>query len=497
MRQIEEYHQYIAPDGKVYDLSVASRKGRWVMQSSGWGMPPIEYITQRGAFQHGETVKDYFLQPRVIQLLINQSFCDRQGLWDGRASLLDAVRPNRQLTETGIQPGTLRRILPDGTKRDIKVFVAEGPAFDPDVSGWREHSFKEVLRFIAHDPVIYDPALQSYEEDFDGLAGSFRGSVTPYNNSLEVYYTGTAWAASSKPPLQEFVRLGLGYQSATHYKGGGVIRVPNVSIPNGVTISAARVELYATDTLNANTVNARITGNKELTPGTFSTLSNYQTRRGTVVGGEDNSRITTAQVDWDGIAAITQGGKYNTPDIKTIIQELIDMPGRSVNDALALFIDDHDGRSTASDGVYRRFLGVSEFAPGSRAQLYVEYVMSGIIPITYSGNWLTYPRILITGPLDSIEVENQATREKIGIDYNIPAGRTVILDLAYGVKTVYDNLGTNLIGTVTPESDLATFHIAPDPEAPNGLNFISVVGSGIESGQTKVRIEFYNRYIGI
>ena len=139
--------------------------------------------------------------------------------------------------------------------------------------------------------------------------------------------------------------------------------MPNVSIPNGVTISAARVEFYATDTLSANTVNARITGNKELTPGTFSTLSNYQTRRGTVVGGEDNSRITTAQVDWDGIAAITQGGKYNTPDIKTIIQELIDMPGRSVNDALALFIDDHDGRSTASYGVYRRFLGVSEFAP--------------------------------------------------------------------------------------------------------------------------------------
>lgn len=94
-RELTEFHQLITPDGYVYDLHTASRRGKWVISSQGWGMPPIDYITQKTPFQHGATVKDYRLQPRIIQLLLQQSFCDREALFSGRQALLDVLRPNR------------------------------------------------------------------------------------------------------------------------------------------------------------------------------------------------------------------------------------------------------------------------------------------------------------------------------------------------------------------------------------------------------------------
>ena len=53
---------YITPDGVEYMLSPPV----WVLQEDGFGMPPIEYVTQRGPLQHGETVKNLFLRPRTI-----------------------------------------------------------------------------------------------------------------------------------------------------------------------------------------------------------------------------------------------------------------------------------------------------------------------------------------------------------------------------------------------------------------------------------------------
>lgn len=92
---IREFHQLITPDGMTYDLHTASRNGRWVMSSQGWGMPGVDWITQQSPYQHGATVMDYRLQPRMIQLLVSQSFCNRDDFWTGREALINALRPNR------------------------------------------------------------------------------------------------------------------------------------------------------------------------------------------------------------------------------------------------------------------------------------------------------------------------------------------------------------------------------------------------------------------
>jgi hypothetical protein len=490
MQKIREFHEYISPDGKVYNLTIPSRKGRWVMQSSGWGTPPIEYITQRGTFQHGETVKDYFLTPRTIQLLINQSFCDRNGQWEGRADLLDAIRPNRQLTATGVVPGTLRRVLSDGSIRDLKVFIADGPSFDPDQDGWQEHSFKEVLRFVAHDPVIYDPTLQSYIEDFSTLGHTLEVQQNSALDNINIFYDSANW--DIHPNLQILV----GYNGNVRYKAGSGIKFNNIIIPPGVAISNAYITVRGYALANLDTVKSRITGNLELNPASFSTLADYQSRRGTVVGGADDLKITTAQVDWDAIAHFLADTWYNSPDISTVIQELINQVGWISGQSLALFWDDHDNRSTQSNNVSRTVKAYAKSALESPI-LHIEYNTAGILTIPYIGTWLSYPKIIITGPLNDAVITHLETGEKLQLDYHIPVGRTVTIDLAYGEKTVKDDLGTNLIGVLTSDSDLATFHIAPDPEVTGGLNHISVVGTGESVGVTQVEVQFLNRYFGI
>lgn len=123
--------------------------------------------------------------------------------------------------------------------------------------------------------------------------------------------------------------------------------------------------------------------------------------------------------------------------------------------------------------------------------------ISGTATITYTGTWLTYPEIVITGPLNNPLIENTTTDEKIELDYDVPTGQTVTIRLPYGNKTVIDSTGVNRIGTVTTDSDLATFHIAPDPEAPDGINVIEAGGDGGLLGSSQITIRYFTRYIGI
>lgn len=301
-----EYIDFIAADGTVYPLHVPAAIGRWVISEAGMGMPPIEYSTTTGPAQHGETVRDYRLTPRTIQLLIRQGYCNRPEYWSGRAGLLDAIRPNRQLIPTSTIPGTLRKTLPDGSRRSFDVFIAEGPRFEPrSVGVWDEFALQEVLRFIAYNPVAYDPA------------------------------------------------------------------------PKSATFAPSLIDLVFPITF----------------PITFGAL-----------------------------------------DV------------------------------TAS--------------------------------VAYVGTWPEYPAFELTGPMVAPLIENLTTGEFIQLAYDIPAGDVVTVALSYGAKQVTDSNSVNLIGTVTTDSDLATFHLAPDPEASGGVNLIRISGGAVSAPSGAV-MRWYTRFIGI
>lgn len=116
--------------------------------------------------------------------------------------------------------------------------------------------------------------------------------------------------------------------------------------------------------------------------------------------------------------------------------------------------------------------------------------------VTYTGTWISYPTFTLTGPMDNPQIVNVSTNERINLAYSIPAGTVVTIDLSFAAKTIKDQTGLNLIGYLTSDSDLATFHLAPAPEVAGGINVINVSATGATAA-TAIQMTYYNRYIGI
>ncbi len=304
-----EFDKFITADGIEYAFNNSYDRFSWAR--TGDGTPPINYRTERGPFQDGSTPLGFVLGERIIQMVHRRSAGCRDDYWNVlRVELLNAIRPNRQASVTAFQPGCLRKVIADGTKRDLLVFVESGPLFrGQEIGKWDEFTIEEAFRFVAHDPLFFDP-----------------------NESL--------------------VEL---------------------------TLPASGDELSFAITF----------------PITFS-----------------------------------------------------------------------------SDG--------------------------GVVldTINYSGTYKTFPTITIQGPIRNPVITNITTEERIELDTTIEAGRSVTINLAFGNKTVFDDLGTNLIGSLTTDSDLGSWHLAPDPEAPSGVNQIGTGGSSIDAN-TRIAMRWFDRYYGI
>ncbi len=121
--------------------------------------------------------------------------------------------------------------------------------------------------------------------------------------------------------------------------------------------------------------------------------------------------------------------------------------------------------------------------------------LRGIWAVQYAGTWPAFPTITLTGPMTAPRMENLTTGGVIQLAYTIPAGDTVTVSLTYGAKTVTDQNGVNLVGTVTSDSDLAFFHLAPPPEAPGGLNSVKISATGIDTTSNAV-LSWNDRSLG-
>ena len=118
--------------------------------------------------------------------------------------------------------------------------------------------------------------------------------------------------------------------------------------------------------------------------------------------------------------------------------------------------------------------------------------------LQYDGDVATFPSIIrITGPIDDAVITNVSTGEKLDFTgASIAGGDYYDIDLRYGLKTIVDASGNDVLSDLTSDSDLATWHIAADDEVTGGINNIRVQGINI-TASAKVEINYYNRYGGI
>lgn len=184
---------FITASGRTYVLS--NPPARFVMSEEGTGMPPIDYVTQRGPYQHGESLRDYFLTPRTVQYIVRHNYCSREDYWAGRGELISVLAPNNGPLAT-LATGTLRKVMPGGTVRDLTCIIDQGPKFEPrDPSQWDELSYTETLRFIAHNPIYFDPNAHSllfHTTDAGTFPITFPITFLPeYNIEETIVYAGT------------------------------------------------------------------------------------------------------------------------------------------------------------------------------------------------------------------------------------------------------------------------------------------------------------------
>jgi hypothetical protein len=167
-------------------------------------------------------------------------------------------------------------------------------------------------------------------------------TVGASSDDTEMYWNGSNWYYSGLS--SQWSRAG--YIDATHLKYGGGFRWTNITIPQSSTINSAYLTVVCAVARNGTAVNTKITGNDVDNATTWSTQADYQARRGTIVGGANNDYITSAQVDWDGIGAWLAGTSYDSPSIVSVIQEIVNRAGWVSGNALALWWDDYDDRSS-------------------------------------------------------------------------------------------------------------------------------------------------------
>lgn len=138
---------------------------------------------------------------------------------------------------------------------------------------------------------------------------------------------------------------------------GTSLRFQSVTIPQGATIAdGTKLTVTATQDNSATPVNALIYGEDVDDAATFSDLANYKART-----------ATSAEVDWDGIGAWIQNTEYDSPEIKTIIQEIVNRSGWVSGNDLVVFLD---SKSTTTGA---RHAYSYDSTPSKATKLHIEY----------------------------------------------------------------------------------------------------------------------------
>jgi hypothetical protein len=120
------------------------------------------------------------------------------------------------------------------------------------------------------------------------------------------------------------------------------------------------------------------------------------------------------------------------------------------------------------------------------------------LAVEYDGTWEAAPHLIrITGPITEFVLTNEtngdAIQARAGV--SIAAGHYVDIDTRYGSVGVTLDGATDWIANLDDADDLTTFRLDEDPDAPGGINVLTVTGSGVTSA-TQVDVSYYTRYLG-
>ncbi len=119
------------------------------------------------------------------------------------------------------------------------------------------------------------------------------------------------------------------------------IRFRDVTVPAGAVVTAASVQFEAASSFSSTSVTLTITGEDVDDAASYTTASGSLTARPATT-----ARVTWAPPTWT--TAGDRGPAQRTPDLRAIVQEIVDRSGWSDGNAMALMVDGVGARVAAS-----------------------------------------------------------------------------------------------------------------------------------------------------
>ena len=170
-----------------------------------------------------------------------------------------------------------------------------------------------------------------------------------------------------------------GAYDATYYQYGSGMRFTAITILHMSTITQAYLTLRASASVASTVTKSRISAEDVDDAVTFADdKAAFDTRW---------AARTTARVDWDAIPAWTVNVDYNSPEIKTVIQEIIDRASWASGNDIVIFWEDFEDRSTHAE-VNRKTAYCYDDSTTYCPKLVIVYTVptiSGTVTLTGSG----------------------------------------------------------------------------------------------------------------
>jgi len=160
----------------------------------------------------------------------------------------------------------------------------------------------------------------------------------------------------------------VGWASSAYAQYSAGMRFTGVTIAQGSTIDTATLIITCKTSGSVTTVNSRVRAEDVDNAATFGNQADWDARF--------PSGVTTATADWDAIAAWTANTEYSSPEIKTVIQEIVNRASWASGNAMVIFWDDYDDRSTHATNAIR--VGYSYDNDSTKpVKIHIEYTAAG------------------------------------------------------------------------------------------------------------------------
>jgi len=249
-------------------------------------------------------------------------------------------------------------VIVDGTTTEASSWTMDGKINDGDcTTGPQEDgncgnditlSHNNTETTSAEPKHLYEWPMERLNNSMEGIANQATDEDT---STMDAGSNDAFWVTGTTDPddAQDYLVAGA-------LAGGAYniwLRFTGVNIPQGSTINWARLRVEALSTIvTTGTVNLKISAIDADAVGTGDIDTWTEC---------DNATLTTAQVDWD-IAApgLTADGQYVSPDISSVIQEMLD---RGTTPFTIVIMIKDDGTAGASDRVSLKSYDEGTFHP--------------------------------------------------------------------------------------------------------------------------------------